>query len=73
MMTRRHLLIGSAASLAATFAPLSLRLAGAAEQASRATVLFDAFGAPSGLRRTRLVSPRRARIGFIKRSPSTRA
>jgi len=48
MMTRRHLLVGSAASLAAPFAPLSLR---AVEQASRATVLFDAFGAPSGLKR----------------------
>jgi len=47
-MTRRHLLVGSAASLAAPFAPLSLR---AVEQASRATVLFDAFGAPSGLKR----------------------
>ena len=51
MMTRRHLLAGSAASLAVPFAPLSLRAAGAAEQASRATLLFDAFGAPSGLKR----------------------
>jgi 7,8-dihydropterin-6-yl-methyl-4-(beta-D-ribofuranosyl)aminobenzene 5'-phosphate synthase len=51
MMTRRRLLVGSAASLAAPLAPLSLRAAGAAEQASRATVLFDAFGAPSGLKR----------------------
>jgi 7,8-dihydropterin-6-yl-methyl-4-(beta-D-ribofuranosyl)aminobenzene 5'-phosphate synthase len=51
MMTRRDLLVGSAASLAAPFAPLSLRPAGAADQASRATVLFDAFGAPSGLKR----------------------
>ena len=51
MMTRRHLLAGSAASLAVPFAPLSLRAAGAAEQASRATVLFDAFGEPSGLKR----------------------
>jgi 7,8-dihydropterin-6-yl-methyl-4-(beta-D-ribofuranosyl)aminobenzene 5'-phosphate synthase len=51
MMTRRHFLVGSAVSLAAPFAPRSLCPAGAAEQASRATVLFDAFGAPSGLKR----------------------
>jgi 7,8-dihydropterin-6-yl-methyl-4-(beta-D-ribofuranosyl)aminobenzene 5'-phosphate synthase len=51
VLTRRYLLVGSAASLAAPSATLSLRLAGAAEQASQATVLFDAFGAPSGLKR----------------------
>jgi len=47
MITRRHLLRGSGATL---LAPLLLTRAGAQEPA-RATVLFDAFGEPSSLKR----------------------
>jgi 7,8-dihydropterin-6-yl-methyl-4-(beta-D-ribofuranosyl)aminobenzene 5'-phosphate synthase len=47
MITRRHLLHGSAATL---LGPLVLTRAGAQEPA-RATVLFDAFGEPSTLKR----------------------
>ena len=47
MITRRHLVRGSAAAL---FAPLVFTGAGAQEPA-RATVLFDAFGKPSNLKR----------------------
>jgi 7,8-dihydropterin-6-yl-methyl-4-(beta-D-ribofuranosyl)aminobenzene 5'-phosphate synthase len=47
MITRRHLLRGSAATL---LAPLVLTGAGAQEPA-RVTVLYDAFGEPSNLKR----------------------
>jgi 7,8-dihydropterin-6-yl-methyl-4-(beta-D-ribofuranosyl)aminobenzene 5'-phosphate synthase len=47
MITRRHLMRGSGATL---LAPLVLTGAGAQEPA-RATVLFDAFGEPSNLKR----------------------
>jgi 7,8-dihydropterin-6-yl-methyl-4-(beta-D-ribofuranosyl)aminobenzene 5'-phosphate synthase len=47
MITRRHLLRGSAATL---IAPLVFTGAGA-QQPARATVLFDAFGEPSNLKR----------------------
>jgi hypothetical protein len=59
MITRRHILRGSAATL---LAPLVLTSAGAQEPA-RATVLFDAFGEPSNLKR----------VGVIQSSLSTAA
>jgi 7,8-dihydropterin-6-yl-methyl-4-(beta-D-ribofuranosyl)aminobenzene 5'-phosphate synthase len=48
MITRRRLLAGSAATIVA---PFSFRIASADEQACRVTVLFDAFGNPSALKR----------------------
>jgi 7,8-dihydropterin-6-yl-methyl-4-(beta-D-ribofuranosyl)aminobenzene 5'-phosphate synthase len=48
MITRRHLLAASAATLVA---PLTVRTASAQTQAARVTILFDAFGRPSDLRR----------------------
>jgi 7,8-dihydropterin-6-yl-methyl-4-(beta-D-ribofuranosyl)aminobenzene 5'-phosphate synthase len=48
MMTRRRLLAGSTA---AVVGPLVSRIALAEESAGRATVLFDAFGKPSNLKR----------------------
>ena len=48
MITRRHLLAGSAATLVAPFA---VRTAMAQTQAARVTILFDAFGRPSDLKR----------------------
>jgi 7,8-dihydropterin-6-yl-methyl-4-(beta-D-ribofuranosyl)aminobenzene 5'-phosphate synthase len=48
MMTRRHLLTSSVAVTAAAILPWG---ATAAEGASQATVLFDAFGKPSDLKR----------------------
>src|SRR5438552_3533990 len=48
MMTRRRLLAGSAATVVG---PLASRIALAEESSGRATVLFDAFGKPSNLKR----------------------
>lgn len=48
MLTRRHVLAGSAATLAA---PLLLQSTYAQAQPARLTVLFDAFGKPSSLKR----------------------
>jgi 7,8-dihydropterin-6-yl-methyl-4-(beta-D-ribofuranosyl)aminobenzene 5'-phosphate synthase len=48
MMTRRQLLAGSVAAIATAIVPWG---AMAAETAGRATVLFDAFGKPSSLKR----------------------
>jgi 7,8-dihydropterin-6-yl-methyl-4-(beta-D-ribofuranosyl)aminobenzene 5'-phosphate synthase len=48
MITRRHLLAGSAATLVA---PIAVSTAMAQTQAARVTILFDAFGRPSDLKR----------------------
>jgi 7,8-dihydropterin-6-yl-methyl-4-(beta-D-ribofuranosyl)aminobenzene 5'-phosphate synthase len=48
MMTRRQILVGSSATFAASFA---FRGALAEDTPARATVLFDAFGQPSNLKR----------------------
>ena len=48
MITRRHLLAGSAATLVA---PIAVSTATAQTQAARLTILFDAFGRPSDLKR----------------------
>lgn len=48
MITRRHVLAGSTATLVAPFA---IGTAMAQPQAGRVTILFDAFGRPSDLRR----------------------
>jgi len=48
MITRRHMLTGYAATL---IAPLALNAAATQTQAARVTILFDAFGRPSNLKR----------------------
>ena len=48
MIARRHVLAGSAATLVA---PFTISAAMAQPQAARVTILFDAFGKPSDLRR----------------------
>src|ERR1044071_7479832 len=48
MITRRHMVTSS---VAAIFAPLVGRMAMAQEPAAKATILFDAFGKPSDLKR----------------------
>lgn len=48
MITRRHLLASSAATIVA---PLTTGTVSAQTQAARITILFDAFGKPSNLRR----------------------
>src|SRR5262249_46749976 len=48
MITRRHVLLGSAAT---AFAPLMGRAALGQAASSRVTILFDAFGKPSDLKR----------------------
>ena len=47
MITRRHLLAGSATLVA----PIAVSTAMAQTQAARVTILFDAFGRPSDLKR----------------------
>jgi hypothetical protein len=49
MVTRRHLLLGSAA--ASLFSAFAVTSSSAQTPAARVTILFDAFGKPSNLKR----------------------